>query len=446
MTLLYLHNTLTRAKEPFHPRDPQRVTLYACGPTVWNRAHIGNGRPAVIFDLLARLLRHLYGANAVTYARNITDIDDKINAQAAEEGVPIGAITSRFEGHYLADMGALGVEPPNQAPHATDYIAEIIRICAQLISAGHAYAADGHVLFHVPAWAAYGKLSRRSQDELLAGARVDVAPYKRDPSDFVLWKPSTPDLPGWDSPWGRGRPGWHIECSAMIRALFGDTGVDIHAGGQDLIFPHHENEIAQSEAVTGQPLARVWLHNGFLSMDAEKMSKSLGNVRLVAELLADGHKGEVLRFALLSAHYRQPLDWTDALLTQSKNTLDRLYGLLRGQEAEPADGLPDGVLNALLDDLNTPAALAELSRLGAARDLAGLKAAGKLLGLLQADPEVWFKDGAGDDAAIDALVAERTAAKTARDWARADAIRNQLKDQGILLEDRKDGPTLWRRA
>src|SRR5207342_19759 len=357
--MIRLHDTMTREKREFVPQDAKRITMYVCGPTVYGRAHIGNARPAVVFDLLARLIRHEFGPNSLKYARNVTDVDDKIIASAAAEGVDPSVIAERFEGHYLEDMRALGVRDPDIAPHATRDIGPMIALIEQLVGGGHAYAAEGHVLFSVPSDSDYGVLSRRDREAMIAGARVEVAPYKRDPADFVLWKPSEPDMIGWDSPWGRGRPGWHIECSAMIRAHLGET-IDIHGGGLDLIFPHHENEIAQSRcAHGGTPLARYWVHNGFLSMaGSEKMSKSLGNVVLVNELLAAGHKGEVLRFGLLSAHYRQPLEWSEALVAQSKATLDRLYrtaGDAAPGEADPA------VLEALADDLNTPLALSRLS-------------------------------------------------------------------------------------
>ncbi len=435
---LRLTNTLTKSKDIFVPADPARVTLYVCGPTVWNRAHIGNFRPPVVYDVLFRLLRATYGADHVVYARNITDIDDKINAAAKEKGVDISVITAEFEAHYLADGAALGLLPPTRDPHATQHIADIIAVIEKLVASGDAYAADGHVLFHVPGFGAYGKLSRRNREDMIAGARVEVAPYKRDPADFVLWKPSADDMPGWPSPWGRGRPGWHIECSAMIKATLGET-IDIHAGGLDLIFPHHENEIAQSEAAYGVPLARVWLHNGFLSMDAEKMSKSLGNVLLLHELLADT-KGEVIRLGLLSAHYRSPLDWTDSLVAQSKARLDRWYGLLRGQQADGGAVAP-AVLAALEDDLNTPQALAELEKLAGARNFPALKASGALMGLLQQDADSWFQ-GEGD-AAIDQLIAERNAAKQAKDFATSDRIRDQLKAMGVALEDGPQGTT-WK--
>ncbi|HEX8527693.1 cysteine--tRNA ligase, partial [Allosphingosinicella sp.] len=383
--MIRLHDTMARAKRAFEPADPSRVTLYVCGPTVYNRAHIGNARPAVVFDVLARLLRHVYGEGALVYARNVTDVDDKIIDAARSEGVDPDAITRRYERHYLDDMGALGVAPPNVAPRATGHVAEMVAMIARLIEAGNAYEADGHVLFHVPSDPGYGALGRRDRDAMIAGARVEVASYKKDPADFVLWKPSAGDVIGWDSPWGRGRPGWHIECSAMIKAHLGET-IDIHGGGLDLIFPHHENEIAQSRcAHGGAPLARYWLHNGFLSMaGAEKMSKSLGNVVTVAELLEQGHKGETLRLALLSAHYRQPLEWSETLIAQSKATLDRLYRV--AGEAAPGE-IDPGVLEALADDLNTPLAL---SRLSAIEEPESLKASALLLGLLTESQAGWF--------------------------------------------------------
>jgi len=445
---LTLYNTLTRTKEEFVPADEKRVTMYVCGPTVYSRAHIGNARPPVVFDVLFRLLRRRYGADHVVYARNITDVDDKINAASQAQGVPIKAITDKFEALYLEDMAALGVIQPTIDPHATAHIPQMIEMIQRLIEGGFAYEAEGHVLFHVPRYPEYGKLSNRNRDDMIAGARVEVAPYKRDPADFVLWKPSTDDLPGWESPWGRGRPGWHIECSAMINAHLG-ASIDIHGGGQDLIFPHHENEIAQSVCATGQRLARYWLHNGFLSIDAEKMSKSIGNILLVSEILESGVPGEVVRFALLSAHYRQPLDWNDALIDQSRRTLDRLYGLLRGADVEAAPDAPASVVEALEDDLNTPLALAALAKLADARDLAGLKAGGALLGLLQQNAESWFTgtraNAAIDAAAIEAKIAERQAAKKARDFATADRIRDELKAAGVLLEDSPQGTT-WKWA
>ncbi|KGM55358.1 cysteinyl-tRNA synthetase [Lysobacter arseniciresistens ZS79] len=471
---LHLYNSLTRRAEPFVPADPSRPTMYVCGPTVYNFVHIGNARGPVVFGVLADLLRRRFGGLA--YARNITDVDDKINAAAAEQGVPISTITDRFAAAYREDMAALGVTPPDIEPEATGHIAEIIAMIQRLIDAGHAYAADGHVLFSVSSFDGYGKLSRRDTEEMLAGARVEVAPYKRDAGDFVLWKPSAGDLPGWDSPWGRGRPGWHIECSAMAAAHLGET-IDIHAGGVDLQFPHHENEIAQSEcAHGGRVFARWWLHNGMLNFGGAKMSKSLGNIEKVHDLVR-AHPPEALRYALMSAHYRQPLDWSDALIEQSVRTLDRLYGTLRdidavvapaGVEAVTSHAIPQAIEDALDDDLNTPVALAELAAIagrtralrndtvhggdetalsGLADAAATLRAAGRALGLLQQSPDAWFNRGAGgdDDVRIQALVDERAAAKQARDFARADAIRQQLADEGILLEDTAAG-VRWRRA
>ena len=447
---LRLYNSLTRRVEPFAPLDPACPTLYVCGPTVYNYVHIGNARGPVVFGVLAALLRRHYGQ--LKYARNITDVDDKINAAAAEQGVPIAAITGRFAAAYRQDMAALGVAAPDIEPEATAHIAQIVAMIERLVASGHAYAAQGHVLFAVASFADYGKLSRRDTDEMLAGARVEVAPYKRDPGDFVLWKPSTGDLPGWDSPWGRGRPGWHIECSAMAAAHLGPT-IDIHAGGIDLQFPHHENEIAQSQCAHGGAIfARYWLHNGMLNFGGAKMSKSLGNIEKVHDLV-ERHPPEALRHALLSAHYRQPLDWSDALIEQSVRTLDRLYGTLRDlDEVEATAAIPPAVEAALEDDLNTPQALAELARIaGEARkattpdERARLKSellgAGLALGLLQQAPEAWFNRGAGDadDARIQALVEERAAAKQARDFARADAIRDQLAGEGIALEDTPQG-------
>ncbi|MCL7713670.1 cysteine--tRNA ligase [Stenotrophomonas mori] len=453
---LHLYNTLTRRLEPFVPLDPFAPTLYVCGPTVYNYVHIGNARGPVVFGVLADLLRRRHGN--LRYARNITDVDDKINAAAKEQGVPISAITDRFAAAYRDDMAALGVQPPDIEPEATAHIPQIIAMIERLIEGGHAYAAEGHVLFAVATFERYGHLSRRDPEELLAGARVDVAPYKRDAGDFVLWKPSSNDLPGWESPWGRGRPGWHIECSAMAAAHLGDT-IDIHAGGVDLQFPHHENEIAQSEcAHGGRTFARVWLHNGMLNFGGAKMSKSLGNIERVHDLVRQ-HPPEALRYALMSAHYRQPLDWSDALIEQSVRTLDRLYATLRDLgDATAAADIPAAVEAALEDDLNTPLALAELARIAGEarkaldpRDKARLKGellgAGRALGLLQQAPQAWFGRGAdaGDDARIQALVDERIAAKQARDFARADAIRDQLAAENIVLEDTPQGVRWVRR-
>ncbi len=451
---LHLYNSLSRQVEAFVPLDPARPTMYVCGPTVYNFAHIGNARGPVVFGVLADLLRRRYGALA--YARNITDVDDKINAAAAEQGVPISTITDRFAAAYREDMSGLGVRLPELEPAATAHIGEIVTMIERLIENGHAYAAEGHVLFAIETYDGYGKLSRRDIDDMRAGARIEVAPYKRDAGDFVLWKPSTGELPGWDSPWGRGRPGWHIECSAMAAAHLGET-IDIHAGGVDLVFPHHENEIAQSEcAHGGKTFARFWLHNGMLNFDGGKMAKSKGNIETVRDLLGK-HPAEALRYALLSAHYRQPLEWSPGLIEQSARTLDRLYGTLR-ELAEVDAGevsagtIPASIEAALEDDLNTPQALAELARIAGEarkavapaeqaqlkRDLLG---AGLALGLLQQDPAAWFVGAvdAGDDARIQDLVDQRNAAKKARDFARADAIRDQLAGEGILLEDTPAG-------
>jgi cysteinyl-tRNA synthetase len=428
---------MTREKREFVPADPGRITMYVCGPTVYGRAHIGNARPAVVFDTLARLIRHEFGAKSLIYARNITDVEDKILASAEKEGVDPSVITERYERFYVEDMGALGVQPPDLAPHATQEIAEMIAMIERLIELGNAYEAEGHVLFSVPSDPDYGSLSKRDREAMIAGARVEVAPYKRDPADFVLWKPSGEGVVGWDSPWGRGRPGWHIECSAMIRAHLGET-IDIHGGGIDLIFPHHENEIAQSRcAHGGAPLARFWVHNGFVDMGSEKMSKSLGNIVTPAELLEQGHRGETLRLALLSAHYRQPLSWTDDVVAQAKTNLDRLYRT--AGDAEPGE-IDEGVVDALSDDLNTPLAL---TRLMALDEPGSVKASAALLGLLEGSADDWFKGGA-DESAIEARIAERAEAKTNRDFARADAIRDELKAEGIVLEDGPAGTT-WRK-
>lgn len=454
---LRLHNSLTRRVEDFVPQDPLRVTLYACGPTVYNYVHIGNARPAVVFALLARILRRHFPG--VIYARNITDVDDKINEAARQSGQPIGAITDRFAAAYREDMARLGVDPPDVEPHATAHIPQIIAMCERLIASGNAYAAENHVLFDVSSYADYGHLSGRSLDDMIAGARVEVAPYKKNPADFVLWKPSTDDLPGWDSPWGRGRPGWHIECSAMTEAHLGDT-IDIHAGGVDLQFPHHENEVAQSTCAHGGKIfARYWIHNGMLTLEGRKMSKSLGNTLVLHELL-DLYPPEVLRYVLLKAHYRQPLDWSDSALRQARATLDGWYGVLRDLADVPAADtpVPDDFEAALLDDLNTPDAFAILAGLAdAARRSLGTTdapaakgrfvAAAALIGLLRQDAETWFKQtpaGAEIDAArIDALIAERNAARGARNFARADEIRAELAVMNITIEDGAQG-TRWR--
>lgn len=456
---LELYNSLTRRKEIFQPGDPRRVTMYACGPTVYNPPHIGNARAAVVYDVLYRVLMRHY--ENVVYARNITDVDDKINAAAAAEGVDIGTITARYTAVYHADVAALGVLAPGIEPRATDHIDGIIAMIERLIAADHAYHVEGHVLFHVPSFAAYGALSGRARDEMIAGARVEVAPYKRDPADFVLWKPSPGELPGWDSPWGRGRPGWHIECSAMIERHLGVT-VDIHGGGNDLKFPHHENEIAQSCcAHAGAPLGRYWVHNGFVELGAEKMSKSLGNVMLVRALL-ERFPGEAIRLALIRSKYREPLNWSDDVVQQAKAQLDRLYGAL--ERLAPLAGDTDdsarpsaAFIAAMDDDLNTPKAVSVLMEAVSAanraedpaecRRLRGeLLAGGRELGILNLTPAVWFKTTAGADvdvSAIDALVAARVAARAARDWQAADAIRAQLQAMGVQIKDSAEG-TQWR--
>ncbi len=448
MPELYLHNSLTRRKERFEPADPANIRMYVCGPTVYDLAHVGNARPVVVYDVVARLLRHIYPH--VTYVRNITDVEDKINARAQETGESIEAITARTTADFHADMAALGALPPDEEPRATAHIAEMIMIIQRLIASGHAYAAEGHVLFSVGSDPSYGTLSGRSQQELLAGARVEVAPYKRDAGDFVLWKPSTDDLPGWDSPWGRGRPGWHIECSAMSWRYLGET-FDIHGGGSDLIFPHHENEMAQSLcAFPGSRFARTWMHNGMLQLNGEKMSKSLGNFFTVREILAKA-PAEAIRLLILRTHYRSELDFSDQGLAESKRELDRFYRALEQSPDAPPGDVPATVLEALCDDINTPLAIsamhaqADAAMTGDRTAASGLRAAGNLLGLLQQSPEAWFRGGTDDSADIEAAIAERLAARKAKDFARADAIRNDLLAKGIILEDSPKGTT-WRRA
>lgn len=478
---LHIHDTLRREKRLFEPRNKDRVTLYVCGPTVYDYAHIGNARPPVVFDVLVRLLRRTYGADKVLYARNVTDVDDKINQKAAREGVPIGEVTARYEAAYLADMGLLNVSPPDIAPHVTDYIPAIVDQIQAIVDAGCAYAAEGHVLFDVSSYKAYGALSGRNLDDMIAGARVEVAPYKKNPHDFVLWKPSKADEPSWPSPWGEGRPGWHIECSAMIEKTLG-LPIDIHGGGIDLVFPHHENEIAQGVCAHGHAhgdqahdeYARYWMHNGFLTVDAEKMSKSVGNVLLLHDLV-QAMPGEVVRWALLSAHYRQPLDWNQGLLDQSRKNLDRLYGVLRDADAaladfdeatleeaerELAENALDPVLDALEDDLNTPGAIAQLFGLGnALRELLNdaeadindvamarwsLKEAAGLLGVLSLTPDAWFEGGdPALKAEVEALLDQRAKARAAKDWPEADRIRDRLNALNVVVMDGPDGAT-WR--
>ena len=457
-----LYDTLAREKRDFEPQDPARVTMYVCGPTVYHYAHIGNARPPIVFDVLRRLLMATYGEDAVVYARNITDIEDKIIKAALDSGEPIAAITKKYAAIYNADTTALNVLPPSIEPWATEHVTEMIEMIEKLVRKDYAYVGEEGVWFSVPSMPDYGRLSRRKQDDNEAGARVDVDPDKRDAADFALWKfakPGEPEDAIWDSPWGRGRPGWHIECSAMAAKHLGKT-IDIHGGGIDLQFPHHENEIAQSECAHGQEMARYWLHNGFLDMSGEKMSKSLGNVVLVHDLL-EQWPGEVLRFAMLSGHYRAPLDWTSDLLQQAKTTLDRIYGALRRVwEAEGGEARDAGVREALEDDLNTPEALAELSRLASEANTAAdrkdaiamadaranLLAAGKLLGLLTHTPQDWEQGGDADEnARIDALVQARVDARESKDWAEADRIRDELAAEGVEIMDGAGGST-WRRV
>jgi cysteinyl-tRNA synthetase len=490
---LTLYNSLTRRKEAFEPLDPNNVRMYVCGPTVYDFAHIGNARAVVAFDLLYRVLRHTYGEDHVRYVRNITDVEDKIIAAARESGEPIDVLTQRTTAIFHEDMAALGNLPPDIEPRATEYIPQMIAMIERLIASGHAYATEGHALFRVASYAEYGKLSRRSRADLIAGARVEVAPYKEDPGDFVLWKPSSPDQPGWDSQWGRGRPGWHIECSAMSEHTLGES-FDIHGGGLDLIFPHHENEIAQSVcAHDGRPFARYWLHNGMLTVGGAKMAKSEGNFITVRDALADW-PGEVIRLALLSTHYRDPLDWTGERLQQAKQTLDRLYRALARPSTVAAD---DTALKAFVsvgfaleDDLNTPFALSQLHTLASiinrlpdnaerAGCQIGLRQGAGLMGLLEDDPTAWLQTApsananlhitgnvplaAGTTVApslgmkvhrippekraqIEKQIAARTLARKQRRFADADRIRAELAAAGVILEDKPDGTTEWRRA
>ena len=452
---LKIHDTLSREKVAFEPRDEKNVRMYVCGPTVYDFAHIGNARPVVVFDVLYRLLKSLYPK--VTYVRNITDVDDKINAKAKETGQSIGDITEATTKIFHQDMAALGALDPDFEPRATEHIDGMIALVEKLIASGHAYEAESHVMFDVPSMASYGGLSKLNRKELVAGARVEVAPYKKDPADFVLWKPSTDDLPGWDSPWGRGRPGWHLECSVMSEKFLGPE-FDIHGGGQDLIFPHHENEIAQSTCTGDAEFAKYWMHNGYLMAEGEKMSKSLGNFYTVHELL-DEFPGEAIRLALLKTHYRQPLDFTKEGLAEAKRELDGFYGALRGLDASTDAMENPTLIDALSDDLNTPLALSHLHQLAGEINKAAdgdkqqaankLRSAGELLGLLQQDPDDWFKgeaqEGGLDDAAIDGLIAARTQAKADKDFAEADRIRDELAAAGVMLEDGAGGTT-WKRG
>jgi cysteinyl-tRNA synthetase len=450
---LFLHNTLTGNKIEFKPLDPKKVKMYLCGPTVYNYAHIGNARPAVVFDLLVRILRLKY---KLIFARNLTDVDDKINAAAIKSKRSIGEITEEYIFAYNKDMNALGVQMPDIEPRATENISEMISMIESLISKGHAYEADGHVLFNVGSYKKYGALSRRNLKEMIAGSRVDIAPYKKQPHDFILWKPSTSDLPGWDSPWGRGRPGWHLECSAMIKKYLGET-IDIHAGGQDLVFPHHENEIAQSTCVhDGREFSRYWLHNGFLSIENKKMSKSLGNFSLVRDLLEHA-SGETIRLALLSAHYRQPLEWSTETIASAKQMLDRMYGALReisiSKNMIENTDIPSSVLEALCDDLNTPKAIAEIfklvKKLNKAKHhndkellAAAIYVSGNIMGLLGSSPDQWFSkntDNRISEEEIEELIAQREKARAEEDFDQADSLRKQIEKKGITLEDTSSG-------
>ena len=448
---LRLHNTLTRSKEPLVPLDPSDVRLYVCGPTVYDRAHIGNARPVIVFDVLFRLLRHRYGSEHVRYVRNITDVDDKIIVRATERGIPIDELTETTTRQYHEDVEVLGCLRPTVEPRATEHIPEMIVVIERLIASGHAYVSAGHVLFDVPSMPAYGRLSNRSLDEMIAGARIEVAPYKRSDTDFVLWKPAPAGEPGWPSPWGRGRPGWHVECSAMSWKHLGET-FDIHGGGIDLIFPHHENEIAQSCCAFGTPfMAKTWMHNGFLQVEGQKMSKSLGNFVTIHDLLATdtfggrAWPGEVLRLAMLRTHYRQPIDWTLRALEEAEKTLDRWYAAL----GEADDGGPpaQAVVAALDDDLNTPEAISRLHASFATEARGEALASARLLGLMQQTPTAWAlgkQQAAGvDRVAVEARIAARLAARAAKDWALSDRIRDELAASGVVLKDNKDGTTTW---
>jgi cysteinyl-tRNA synthetase len=438
---LVLHSTLTRSKAEFAPIDPKNVRLYVCGPTVYDRAHIGNARPIIVFDVLFRLLRHLYGAKSVTYVRNITDVDDKINARAAERGISIRDLTEDTVKAFHTDVDELGTLRPTVEPRATEHIAEMIALIEKLIARGHAYAADGHVLFNVPSMPDYGKLANRTLDEMEAGSRVEVAPYKRDPMDFVLWKPSDAELPGWDSPWGRGRPGWHIECSAMSWKHLGEV-FDIHAGGIDLVFPHHENELAQTCCAFGNPvMANVWLHNGFLQVEGEKMSKSLGNFTTIRDLLNDW-PGDVIRLTMLSTHYRQPINWNLKSLQDSEKALAVWFEAAgSGAESRPAPQ----VLDALNDDLNTPKMIAEMHQLRGAAGRKSLAGTLDFLGFRADAFAAWRKATAPAPnlpiAEIEALLNQRLHARTVKNFAEADRIRDKLSAHGILIKDSSEGTT-----
>ncbi|AQS84132.1 MAG: cysteine--tRNA ligase [Acetobacter aceti] len=453
MTQLLLHDSQRRATVPFEPLDPEHVKVYYCGPTVYDLPHVGNLRAMLTADILTRLLRRLYPR--VTFVRNITDVDDKITARAAQNNEDIASLTARTTAEFHTDLAAMNMLPPDIEPRATHNIEQMVAMIAHLIELGHAYEAERHVLFAVASFPSYGALSGRDPEDLVAGARVEVAPYKRDPGDFVLWKPSTPTQPGWPSPWGRGRPGWHIECSAMSHRYLGDS-FDIHGGGSDLLFPHHENERAQSLCCfPGSRFADYWVHNAMLLVDGEKMSKSLGNFLTIRDVLAKGPV-EALRLLLMGAHYRSVLNFTWSGLDEAKRTLDRFYRALESTWPLDVEGrnIPEPFLAALCDDLNTPKAIAELHTMattalaGDREAAADLLVSGRMIGLFMQEPAAWFRGEAGDgpsEAAIDALIAERLAARKAKDFARADAIRKELTDKGVVLEDGPGGTT-WRRA
>ncbi len=452
MTTIKLHNTKTRQKEVFEPIDPNDVRMYVCGPTVYDRAHLGNARPVVVFDVLYRLLRHVYGPYRVTYARNFTDVEDKINARAAETGRSIDDITNETIGWFLDDMSALGALTPNKMPRATEFIPQMVTMIEKLVAEGHAYEAEGHVLFSVESYAEYGKFSGRSVDDMIAGARVEVAPYKRNAMDFVLWKPSTPDLPGWDSPWGRGRPGWHIECSAMAGDIFGES-FDIHGGGKDLMFPHHENEIAQSCCAHPKgDFARVWMHNEMLQVEGKKMSKSLGNFFTVRDLLDQGYPGEVIRFVFLSTHYRKPMDWTAEKAAAARETLQSWYALTDG--IEPDSGFMGLLVQELADDLNTPALIAKMHELARGRTASQLKAAMQLLGIADAEDVDWFRSYSvtlGTSAQGDTPLYGNEIIPFLELWqnlrmekkySEADELKCKLEQTGLKISNSKFGPSV----
>ena len=457
--VLKIHNTLSGTKETFEPVDNNHVRIYACGPTVYNYAHIGNARMAVVNDLLVNVLRTQF--EKVTYVSNITDIDDKIIDAAHELNEPIKNLTTKYTKIYNDDMGYLNVKLPDIQPHATDHISEMIDLIKKLIENNYAYEKDGHVLFHVPSFSKYGVLSKRNRDEQIAGSRVEVAPFKKDPADFILWKPSPDPLPGWESPWGFGRPGWHLECSAMSEKTLG-LPFDIHSGGMDLVFPHHENEIAQTCSLDDNhepaSFAKFWFHNGFVNVEGEKMSKSIGNIKLVHDLKKQ-YKGEVLRLTLLSAHYRQPLNWTKEIIDQNSKMLDRFYRSLKElQDVEiSSDLVSEDIMESLLDDLNTPKVLAKLNTLSNTLSSAdtdekrniknNLIATGKILGVMQEDPNIWLgynQTANPEKEEIEGLINQRNEARRSKDFKLADQIRDKLKSKGIEIEDTKNG-TIWRK-